>query len=465
MPDQHNPGGGYPPGTGPQFGAGQFGQTPSDPANPQWPAPDAPGAYPGAVPPPPGFDQGADAGQRISQDAPEVMASQGAPAGDDQPRRKKKIDLKERLSSVRAAGTMAGAPTTGSGPEAAAAFPPPPARGSVPPPRVLSSDGIAPPAAVAALVGLGPKEEEAPRQTAAQQTIKVEMGEEVIAERRKARKTTILVTAIAAVIAAAAGFGLGGLKAKGDVSRTAVAGAAELAKQIEDSDKVLADLSDALRVGGEALAAEKFPSELAERLKSINVPFSANGLKGQQISGLPGSVLQDLLKFSLAVEDLHKTKDKLRNMLGVAQKPVEEYVAEKKEPMIRFAVVFGQGKGGTVAELTTIKDPFKLNDKWPDGFKVMRLVNDAAKETDAVRWDGKASLTGGDKVQTFPMDPKTVAGFTQKQVVFQLKGAIEDTRSLIEGKQSERPSEQTEGLLKDGDHLAEALKKVSRAGG
>jgi hypothetical protein len=455
MPDQHNPGDGYPLGMGPQLGAGQFGQAQSDPANPQWPPPDGPqaapaGGYPADVPAPPGFG---------SQDGPEVVAHRGLPSADEQPRKKKKIDLKERLSSVRAAGTMAGAPT----PAAEAAFPPAPARGSVPPPRVLSSDGIAPPPAIAALVGLGPKEDDAPRPTAAQQTIKVEMGEEVLAERRKARKQTLLYVAIVAVAALAAGFGLGGVKAKGDAGRLAVAGASELAKQVEESNKVLADLSDTLRVGSEQLAAEKFPTELAEKLKSINVPFSANGLQGKLISGLPGSTLQGLLRLSLGVEDLNKTKDKLRNLLGVAQKPVEEYVAEKKEPMVRFSVVFANGKFGTIAEFAPIKEPFKLSEKWPDSLKVTRLVNDAAKELEATRWS-KGDLTGGDKPPAILVDPKTVAGFTQKQVVFQLKGAIEDTRSLVEGKQSQIPSEQTDGLLKEGDRLVQELKKVARAG-
>jgi hypothetical protein len=327
---------------------------------------------------------------------------------------------------------------------------------------VLSSDGIAPPAAIAALVGLGPKEEES-RPTAAQQTIKVEMGEEIIEERKKTQKKTYIFVAIAAVVALAAGFGLGALKAKGDVSRTAVAGAADLAKQIEESNKVMVDLSDALRIAAEQLAAEKFPAPLADKLKTTNVPFSAALLTGKQISGLPGSVLQNLLRYSNGIEDLNKTKDKLRNLLGATQKPVEEYVAEKKEPMIRFAVVFAQGKGGLMAELTPVKEPFKLGDKWPETFKVMRLVNDASKETEVARWQ-KGELTGGDKPPTIVMDPKTVAGFTQKQIVFQLKGALDDTRSLIEGRQSQIPSEQTEGLLKEGDRLSEELKKISRAG-
>jgi hypothetical protein len=379
--------------------------------------------------------------------------------------RKKKIDLKERLSSVRAAGTMAGVPSgSGAGGKVelgAPAFPPAPARGSVPPPKVLSSDGLAPPAAIAALMGMGTEEKEEPKLTAQQQTIKVEVGEEIIAERRKLHKRMVLYVAIGAILALAAGFGVGGVKARGDQSRQSIVGAGEIAKQIEESRKVMADLSDSLRQASDTLAKEKYPAALADQLKAINVPFSAANLSGRLISGLPGQELQALLQFSRGVEDLNKTKDKLRNLLGVAQKAVEDYVSEKKEPLVRFSVVFTSSNAGMMAELAPIKAPFKLSDKWPETYGVQRLVNDAAKDVDVERWK-KGDLVGP-KTIAIPVDPKTTRALTSQQVVFQLRSTIDDVRSLVDGKQSPYPQEQTEGLLKDAEQLTESLKKISRA--
>jgi hypothetical protein len=380
-------------------------------------------------------------------------------AGPEQPKKKRKIDLKERLSTVRAAGTMAGVAAK---PEAAAAAFPPAPRGSVPPPRVMSSDGIAPPPAIAALMGVGTAEEpEAPRQTAAQQTIKVEMGDEVLAERRKLRKRSILYAAIAGVVALIAGFAVGGVKERGDQSRIAIAGANDLAKQIEESNKVMLDLSDAVRAGVDELKNEKFPTALAEQLKGINVPFSAATLNGKQVSGLTGSALQGLLSYSRGIENLNKTKDKLRNLLGVAQKPVEEYNAEKKAPVFKFAVVFAPQNAGMVAELAPLKKPFKVGEKWPEAFQVVRLVNDKATDVDAVRWL-KGDLTGNKPV-AIPIEPKTVAGFTGQKIILDLRGALAETAALVEGNQSPIPSEQTDGLLKEGQRIAEELKKIARA--
>lgn len=434
MSDQRNPGDGNPPGTGPEYGYPPAG---SDAA--QWPQTEAEGGALGA-----------------SSDMGRASQSPGEPGG-----RKRKIDLKERLSSVRAAGTMAGVPSgPGKGEAAVPAFPPPPARGSVPPPKVLSSDGLAPPAAIAALMGIGEEKEE-PKPTAQQQTIKVEVGEEILAERRRLHKRMVIYAAAAGVVALAIGFGVGGVKARGDQSKQSIIGAGEIAKQIEESDKVMADLSDALRSASDQLSKEKYPTELADQLKSINVPFSAANLSGRLIAGLPGQDLQGLLQFSRGVEDLNKTKDKLRNLLGAAQKPVEEYVAEKKDPQVRFSVVFSASNAGMMAELAPNKAPFKLGDKWPETYGVQRLVNDAAKDVEVERWK-KGDLTG-QKVIAIPVDPKTTRGLTQQQIVFQLRSTLDDVRSLVDGKQSPYPQEQTEGLLKEGERLVEALKKISRA--
>jgi hypothetical protein len=74
----------------------------------------------------------------------------------------------------------------------------------------------------------------------------------------------------------------------------------------------------------------------------------------------------------------------------------------------------------------------------------------------------KGQLTGA-KPLAIPIEPKTVAGFTGQKIILDLRSALAETSALIEGNQSPIPSEQTDGLLKEGQRLAEELKKIGRA--
>lgn len=437
----------------PLGGADEAYAQPAAAPEPEIPAPDAFGMM--------------DAGR--GSDAPEVVAQGHAAAAaalEDRPKKKRKIDLKARLSSVRAAGTMAGttsAPEGQAGPASTdgdAAFPPPPVTGSVPPPRMLSGAGIAPPPG---LLGTAQAEEES--RPAQAQTIKVEMGPEVLAERRKTRKRMALYGLIAALVTAVFGFFIGSTKAQGDAQRESVRGAQGIIKDVEASAEVLSSLSDVLREAGESLKAEKYPADLADKLKGTHVPFSAEGLSGKKVSGLPGSVLRALLSYAGDVERLNKRKDRLRNILGMAKKPFEEYVTEKKEPKMRFSVVFSPGKKGMMAELAPhTKDfLFKEDGDWPEKYKVMRLQRGKGAETEVERWK-KGDLTGQTPL-AIPVDQRTVAAFTSKQMILDMSKALKDTKDLVDGVQSQIPAEQTDGLIKDGEQLIAELKKVVAKGG
>ncbi len=379
-------------------------------------------------------------------------------ADEDKPKRKK-IDLKARLSSVRATASMAGAAAPPSStPDGAdpLAFPPPPV-GSVPPPNISTaapSAGILSPFSV--------QQAEEPKPTAQQQTIKVEVGEEVVAERKKARRLTVLFVVLAAVVTGVLGFMVGGYKASGDVQRAAVAGSKSLATEIEESNRVLADMSDALRQAAEQLGNDQFPAELADLLKQTHVPFTATKLDGKRISGLPGEVLRGLLLYAGGAQDLNDKKEKLYNLLPRFKGPFEKYVAEKKKPVVHFSVVFQATRKGMVAELVPHKKPFAQGSKWPDGYKVVRLVGKKSKDVDVERWK-KGDLTG-EKLRAIPVEQRTVATFTSEQMVFQFRKALLDTRELVDGVQSARPDQQTEGLLDQGERLAEQLKKIAAAG-
>jgi hypothetical protein len=435
----------------PAFGSAppqDFGAAPADPADP---AADFGGGDFGAG------DFGADDfGAAPEAAPPPAFSPEPEPAAEPEPKKKKKrrkIDLKSRLSNVRASGRSR-ASSEGSDSADAAAFPPPPATGSVPPPKVLGPmPKVASPFA--------PPEPEV-KPTAQQQTIKVEIGEEIQTERRAAKKKLALISAIVGVVALVAGFFVGQTKAKGDVGRKAVAGATALASDVEASNKVMVDLSDALLKAIDGLGSDTYPDELGEVLKATNVPFSGANYQGKGVGGLPGDILQQLLAYTSGVDELNKKKDQLRNLLGAAKKQFEKYVATKKKPVVNFSVVFTRQGGKMIAELVPNKEPFGMKEKWPAKYKVVRLVGKKPQDVEVEMWS-KGKLTG-DPLQAIPMEERTVSTFTSQKLVFGLKKALVDTKALVDGRQSQIPSEQTDGLIKDGDRIVEQLKKVAQRG-
>ncbi len=376
--------------------------------------------------------------------------------------KKRKIDLKARLSSVRSS-TGSAPPPAGEPGSDPAAFPPPPTSGSVPPPTSLASGaGIAPPPGFTPF-GDQPKEKES-KPSAQAQTIKVEVGEEVIAERKKARTKTILFVVLALVVGAVPCFFLGITKQKRDVENEGIAGAAKLSQDVEAANTVLAGLSDDLRKAGEDLGNQKFPTKLADKLKATHVPFGGDQLEGKNIGVYPALTLKLLLAYSSGVEELNNTKDRLKSMLDRAKVPFDRYVKEKKDPVIHFSVVFSQKKKGAVAELVPNLKPFVESKDWPKKYKIKRLVGAKPKEVEVILWDMKEKLVGTQKVIAVPVAHKTVAGLTTEKDLLQLRKVLLDTKQIIDGRESRIPSQVKEGLHSKGEKLIEELRKLARIG-
>lgn len=370
---------------------------------------------------------------------------------------KRKIDLKSRLSSVRATGTMAakgGSAERKSGDPLA--FPPPPVTGSVPAPKLpgISAPAISSPFA---------PEVEAPKPTAQQQTIKVEVGEEIVQERAKAKSRSVWLALLGIVIGLAAGFQVGGVRERGKTGFRAVEGATALSKDVEAANKAMITLSDALLQAVEKLGQEEYPDELAELLQKTNVPFSAANFDGKGVGGLPSDTLTAVLGYTSGVEDLNKQKDKLRNLLGAAKPVVEKFVQQKKKPVVNFSVIFERQDVKIVGQLVPNKEPFDQSAAWPDKYKVAVPAGKESKDVDVERYSKGEVIATGDVKLAIPMDEKTVAGLTSFQLVFSLRKALADIKDLIDGVQSPDPRLQTDGLLKDGERLIEQLRKIGQA--
>lgn len=291
--------------------------------------------------------------------------------------KKTKIDLKSRLSSVRATGSIPMVPRDSADP---LSFPPPAVQGSVPPPRMLSQAAAAymptPAPSMFAAPAAPP-----PQPTAQQQIIKVEEGE-IIEERRRAQKSARVYIGLAAVVSLVLGGLLGMLVKGGEQGRTAVKGAQSLAKDIEDSVKVLGEFSDALAKGQEGFGNEQFPDELATFMRAKKVPFDASKFEGRGVGAYPKDLFTSLIKFTKGVEDFNKKVDRLSGQLSnvKVKDGISKYWANKKDPVVNFSIFLDKRGEDYFALLVPNKEPFAQKKPAPAEYSVTKPPAGQEKE-------------------------------------------------------------------------------------
>jgi hypothetical protein len=397
---------------------------------------------------------------------------------DDKTTTKKKIDLKARLGKSTLTGMTAptgalpipGTPGSGSG------LPPPesgPAHASSAPgapptttPSVRPPMGIAPPPGMSPGIPLPPfgQAQRPPpvkeaKPTAAQQTIKVEVGEGIHEERKKATRNAAIAAFAGVLIGLGLGWVAGGSSEKGDRSKAAARGAGLLEKDVKTAGDKMKELEEKLTEASAKITAKEFPDALGTALGALNIPFDATNLEGKNVGSLSTKMLRSLLAYTSAVQDLNKDKDSLKNILGAVQAPMTKAWKEEKDPMANYAVLFsGAGDKKTIAELVPIKEPFTWKGEFPAGMTVTKFENGKPAEKKATRWI-KGELTGSDPV-VIPVDPKSMAGFTSEVMIQRLNKMIFDMRQSLAGN-AEDPTNPTPGLLKQSDDIVAELHKSS----
>ena len=385
--------------------------------------------------------------------------------------KKPKIDLKARLGKTAVGGGGAGGsvplPVPGSQPSSSR---PAPASG---PPGISGSSvkpGIAPPPGISPGIPLPPfgaaraSERLASKPSAAQQTIKVEVGEEVHEERRKASKKTTIYVGAAAVVALILGFVVGGQQARSAAGGRAQEGAAKLRDDVKAANDKVKELNEKLIGASDKLKNKEFPAEFAKDLASLNIPFEAANLEGRSVGSLPAKILKPLLNYTSSVQDLNKTKDSLKNLLGFAQPKIEKFWKEQANPVALYSVKFGGGGDKILAELVPNKDNFPLGAAFPDSYTILVPKKGPGGETTTEekkvnRWK-KGELTQADTV--IPLDTRTAPVLSGEEVMNRLQKAIYDIRVITEGNK-ESPTTETPGLIKEGEDLADALNKAALA--
>lgn len=420
-----------------------------------------PSMPPGSVPPNPAFQEPAyEEPAQIAVQQPSQPA-QSAPADK---KRKRKIDLKSRLSSVRATGSMAAmTPSAGDRKSDPLSFPPPPSAGSVPAPKLPG--GLMP--SVSSPFAAPEPEKKVSAQA---QTIKIEVGEEVHAQRKKARKGTFIVAFLVLVVGGGLGFLLGSTFQANKAGREAAENAKGLYDDVVAAQVQAGDMSDTIRKAEEMLATDEFPKDLAKHLTDNSIDFGPEKYGERKPGGLPKDVLGSLLRYANGVDKFQKQKRKIAKLLESSQETVEAFFESKKSKKVSFAVTFTEAKSsedeskkfffGTLGE---IDEPFdyEKKDKWKEKFK-LKIGRD---EKEVLLFGPDSKMTGGEKPSAVLLDPDSTAEFSRGgQVWLILRSQVHELYELIEGKESTDPNELMNGIIKDGKALEAGLKKVVEAG-
>jgi len=339
--------------------------------------------------------------------------------------------------------------------------------------------GIAPPPGLSPGIPLPPfaqtRKEAKAKPSAAQQTIKVEVGEEILKERADARKRAALYAALTAAV----GLGLGltlGRQWEGSVrSGAAGKGAATIERDVKAANDTMKALDAKLKEAFEKMfpqgdaatkmATRQFPEALVGELGGINIDFDATKLEGKQVGSLPSKTLKLLLAFTTAVDDANKTKNDLKGWLGAAKDPTLKAWKEEKDPVANFAVIFrGEAGGKVVATLGQVKEPFNWKATFPETFNV--TVPEGTKSADKkVKPYAKGEVLASNDLSV-PIDPKATAALVVDPRITNANKFLADLRKQLEGGANpDDPTNDTPGLIKQADDLTLQLHNFHNAAG
>lgn len=375
--------------------------------------------------------------------------------------KKPKIDLKARLGKTNIGTQAVPLPVPGQ------SQPPPSGSGKSPniaPPPGISPGIPVPPFAQPAKAAAA--EPPPPKPTAVQQTIKVEVGEEIIKEREKAKKRLYAAAAGTAILGIVIGYPVGGAAERNARGKIVVENAKGLLGDVKAANDKMKELDTLLADAAEKLGKKEYPAELSGQLAALNVPFDATKVDGSKISGLKGSALRLLLNFTSGVEDLNAKKDSLKNLLDLAKAPVEKAWKEEKEPVMNFSVLFRSDQKGVIAELVPVKEPFDIGKDWPANYAILkpeRTPQGMKSVEKKLNRYTKGDLPGGGDPQLIPVDPVTTAAFTSQEGIRNLRKAFLDLRTELKG-EHEVPGQDKDGLVEIGDKLYTEIQKVTTGG-
>lgn len=361
---------------------------------------------------------------------------------------KPKIDLKARLGK-KSVGSPGGSIPPPMGIPKPGGIPAPPFGGGAAPQRgrIDASDPYSAVEASAAPVRAEPT------------AIKVEMSEEVIRAQRRGKGRILALAIVAAGVGGFLGFTVGGSVERGKGTKAAIAGAGDLAKDVDTANTKIEELAEVLKAAQGKLGRNAYPEEEVTKLGGINIPFDGNSLSGKGIGRFKAEMINGLIDFAARVEKANDQKEKIQSVLSGSKKGILEFLESQTKPQVRWSVLLVNGPSGPWAMMERVPTPFLAkaegDKKWPDEIK----VKDGGKEVAIKRY------TSGNPIATDPMfmpvDPTTQGSVCPSDVLVKLRRELMDMERALRGDQS-TPGEEEAGLHEMGLKLAEKLKELAR---
>jgi hypothetical protein len=361
---------------------------------------------------------------------------------------KPKIDLKARLGKKTVSSPGGSIPPPVGIPKPGGIPAPPFAPAAAPrgPARVDASDPYAAIEASAAPVRAEPT------------AIKVEISEDVIRAQRRGKGRILALAIVTAAVGGIVGFTVGGGVEKGKGTAAAIAGAGELAKDVETANAKIEELADVLKAAKEKLAKNAYPEQEVSKLGAINIPFEGTNLAGKGIGRFKGELISLLIDYASAAEKANDQKEKIQSVLSGSKKPLLEFLESNTKPQVRWSVVLSNGPSGPWAMMQPVPTPFLVKGdgaKWPEEIK----VKEGGKDVTLKRY------TSGNPIANdpyfMPVDPTTQGMVCPSDVLIKLRRELIDMERVLRGDQT--PGEEQMGLLESGQKLVEKLKELARS--
>ena len=364
--------------------------------------------------------------------------------------KKPKIDLKARLGKKTVS-----APATGPG----GSIPPPagiPKPSGIPAPPFQSSTSTQRPAP--AMDASNPYGAMAPAAVATvqPQTIRVELGDDVVRANRGGKMKVFVLSLITAGIGGFVGFTLGGAAERGKGTEAAMQGAQDLTKDVEAANKKIVDLADLLKAAREKLSKAQFPEDEVSKLGALNIPFAGSNLAGKGIGRFKSDVLTMLTDFASSSAEANASKDELLRIMNGNKKGFQEFLDSQTKPQVRWSVIVSPTGVGPLASMQPVPSPFPLGSEdkktWPDSFDLM-----AGGKKQTIKRYTKGDAATEDP-QFIPVDPTSQASVCPSDVLVRLRGKLSDLEEVLRGNPT--PGEEKTGLLEQGQNLAKKLKQI-----
>ncbi|MBX3127102.1 MAG: hypothetical protein KF718_10315 [Polyangiaceae bacterium] len=298
--------------------------------------------------------------------------------------------------------------------------------------------------------------------------IKIEMSEEVVQAQKKGRAKVVVLAFVACVVGGVVGYAVGGGVERGKGATAALSGAQELVKEVDTANTQIEELADALKSAREKLSSSKYPTEEVSKLGGINIPFSGATLAGKGIGRFNPQIVTMLINFAAGSEEANDQKDKIRSILTSAKPAIEDFLAQKEKPKVRWSVFVENGPHGPWVSMQPLPAPFDAKDfsekkegdkdkkpyKWPDDFEIKQ----GDRTFKLKRYTSGDPTRNRENPDLMPVNPDTQAAVCPTDVIVRLTRELSDLERTLRGDKT--PGNEKDGLIDTGRTLNERLKMI-----